>query len=47
MNIDSITNGIVIDHIPAGGAMKLYELLHLDTLPLSKTHTAARMERRT
>ena len=35
MNIDSITNGIVIDHIPAGGAMKLYELLHLDTLDCS------------
>ena len=35
MNIDPITNGIVIDHIPAGGAMKLYELLHLDRLDCS------------
>jgi len=35
MNIDSIHNGIVIDHIPAGSAMKLYELLHLDTLDCS------------
>ena len=29
MNIDSIENGIVIDHITAGKAMKLYELLNL------------------
>ena len=35
MNIDSIQNGIVIDHIPAGGAMKLYKLLHLDRLDCS------------
>ena len=35
MNIDAIHNGIVIDHIPAGGAMKLYEMLHLDTLDCS------------
>ena len=35
MNIDSITNGIVIDHIPAGGAMLLYKLLHLDALDCS------------
>lgn len=32
MNIDSIKNGIVIDHIPAGRGMKLYELLGLDKL---------------
>ena len=35
MNIDSIHNGIVIDHIPAGGAMKLYEMLQLDLLDCS------------
>ena len=35
MNIDAITNGIVIDHIPAGVGMKLYELLQLDTLDCS------------
>ena len=35
MNIDSIQNGIVIDHITAGCAMKLYELLRLDTLDAS------------
>ena len=29
MNIDSIKNGLVIDHIRAGGAMDLYRLLHL------------------
>ena len=32
MNVDSIQNGYVIDHIKAGSAMKLYELLHLDEL---------------
>ena len=32
MNVDSIQNGIVIDHISAGNSMKLYELLDLDRL---------------
>lgn len=32
MNIDSIQNGIVIDHIKAGNAMRIYELLELDRL---------------
>ena len=32
MNIDSIRNGVVIDHITAGGGMKLYDLLGLDSL---------------
>ncbi len=32
MNIDSIRNGIVIDHITAGYAMRLYDLLGLDGL---------------
>ena len=35
MNIDSIQNGIVIDHITAGRGMKLYELLGLDQLDCS------------
>ncbi len=35
MNIDSITNGVVIDHITAGRAMKLFELLQLDALNAS------------
>ncbi len=35
MNIDSINNGIVIDHITAGRAMRLYELLQLDNLDCS------------
>ena len=30
MNIDSIQNGIVIDHISAGKGMKLVNLLNLD-----------------
>lgn len=30
MNIDSITNGYVIDHITAGRGMMLYKLLGLD-----------------
>lgn len=35
MNIDSIVNGVVIDHITAGRGMKLYELLGLDELKCS------------
>ncbi|MBR2731445.1 MAG: aspartate carbamoyltransferase regulatory subunit [Clostridia bacterium] len=35
MNIDSINNGIVIDHIAAGSGMRLYELLGLDALDCS------------
>ena len=35
MNIDSIQNGIVIDHIAAGRGMQLYHLLHLDQLDCS------------
>ena len=35
MNIDAIQNGIVIDHIPAGAGMKLYQMLRLDTLDCS------------
>ena len=35
MNIDSIKNGIVIDHIPAGRAMQLYEMLKLAGLESS------------
>ena len=32
MNIDSIENGYVIDHIPAGRAMRVYEILNLSKL---------------
>ena len=32
MIVDSIERGIVIDHITAGKAMKIYNLLHLDRL---------------
>ena len=35
MNIDSIKNGIVIDHIVAGRGMDLYHLLGLDKLDCS------------
>ena len=35
MNIDSIQNGFVIDHIPAGRGMLLYDLLGLDALDCS------------
>jgi aspartate carbamoyltransferase regulatory subunit len=35
MNIDSIQNGIVIDHITAGKGMRLYDLLGLDKLDAS------------
>ena len=32
MNIDSIQNGVVIDHITAGRGMELYNLLKLNSL---------------
>ena len=32
MNIDSIKNGIVIDHITAGKGMEIYRLLELKKL---------------
>lgn len=32
LNIDSLENGIVIDHITAGNARKIYDLLDLDKL---------------
>ena len=35
MNIDSIQNGVVIDHITAGSGMRLYNLLGLDATDLS------------
>ncbi len=35
MNIDSIKNGIVIDHITAGKGMRIYHLLGLDNLDCS------------
>ena len=35
MNVDSIQNGIVIDHISAGKGMMLYDLLGLDQLDAS------------
>ena len=35
MNIDSIQNGVVIDHITAGQGMRLYQLLGLDSLDVS------------
>ena len=35
MNIDSIRNGIVIDHITAGRGMEIYRLLGLDKLNCS------------
>ncbi len=35
MTVDSIQNGIVIDHIAAGAGMKLYDLLGLSTVEAS------------
>ena len=35
MNINSIMNGIVIDHITAGKGMEIYRLLGLETLDCS------------
>ncbi len=50
MNIDSIKNGIVIDHIEAGKGMEIYNLLELDTLDCSvaiiKNATSTKMGRK-
>ena len=35
MNIDSIQNGVVLDHIRAGKALTIYRYLHLDALDCS------------
>lgn len=35
MNIDSIQNGYVLDHIQAGASMEIYKLLGLDKLDCS------------
>ena len=35
MNIDSIQNGVVLDHIQAGKSMEIYKYLHLDELDCS------------
>lgn len=35
MRVDSIKNGIVIDHIKAGKAMQIYNMLELDKLDCS------------
>ena len=35
MNIDSIQNGVVLDHIQAGKSMEIYQSLHLDELDCS------------
>ncbi len=35
MNIDSIQNGVVLDHIQAGKSMDIYNYLHLDQLDCS------------
>ncbi len=32
MHVDSVTNGIVIDHIESGKAMQIYSMLSLDDL---------------
>ena len=50
MNIDSINNGVVIDHISAGKGMRLYDLLGLDRLDCSvaiiKNVTSGKMGRK-
>ncbi len=35
MNIDSIQNGVVIDHITGGRALRIYDLLNLNDLDCS------------
>ena len=45
LNIDSIENGIVIDHITAGLGMRIYELLELDKLDTCVAIIKKRQER--
>ena len=47
MNVDSIRDGIVIDHIAAGNGMKLYRLLGLEELdvPVAMITRRGRFER--
>ena len=50
MIIDSIQNGIVIDHISAGKAMELYRILGLDkldcTVAILKNVTSGKLGRK-
>ena len=50
MNIDSIQNGVVLDHIQAGKSMEIYHYLHLDQLDCSvaiiKNARSSHMERK-
>ena len=50
MNIDSIKRGIVIDHITAGKAMELYNILGLDkldcTVAILKNVTSGKLGRK-
>ncbi len=50
MNIDSIKNGVVIDHIQAGKCMEIYKFLNLDVMECSvaiiKNATSRRMGRK-
>lgn len=50
MNIDSIKNGIVIDHITAGKGMEIYRLLELDatdySVALIKNASSSKMGKR-
>ena len=50
MIIDSIQNGIVIDHITAGKAMELYNILGLDklecTVAILKNVTSGKLGRK-
>ena len=50
MTIDSIRNGIVIDHITAGKAMQLYQILDLDnvdaTVALLKNVSSGKLGRK-
>ena len=50
MNLDSIQNGVVLDHIQAGKSMEIYKHLHLDQLDCSvaiiKNARSGHMERK-
>ena len=51
LNIGGLNEGVVIDHIQVGGAMKIYEYLNLEKLDCSvaiiKMHAATKWAKRT
>ena len=46
LNISGLNQGVVIDHIQAGGAMKIYEYLNMEKLDIIKNAKSNKMGRK-